>query len=192
MVKIKLLIIFFIFSSLEMVEFRPLYEDIKYPIICYNLGPISQEISPIILPKKDINEFLYNLGMRESSNIYDTMNIWGYMGKYQFGEKTLRDLGYEISREEFLKDSLIQEQAMIDLLKHNKYVMRRWISKYEGKHVKGIKITESGILAAAHLGGPKSVKLFLKGKYDRMDKMGTSISDYMYKFSGYNLELENI
>ena len=51
-----------------------------------------------------------------------------------------------------------------------------------------MKITESGILAAAHLAGPGSVKKYLRsyGKEGFSDAFGTSIRYYMKKFSGYD------
>lgn len=57
-----------------------------------------------------------------------------------------------------------------------------------GKKIRGISITESGILAAAHLGGPGSVKRFLKSNGNRRstDDFGTSISEYMQDFAGYD------
>jgi hypothetical protein len=53
-------------------------------------------------------------------------------------------------------------------------------------------ITESGILAAAHLGGTGSVRKFLKsnGKYKCKDQYGSSVQHYLRIFSGY--ETHNI
>jgi hypothetical protein len=54
--------------------------------------------------------------------------------------------------------------------------------------VNGIKITESGILAAAHLAGPGNVKKFLRSNGTRSfnDGFGTSIKHYFKKFAGYD------
>ena len=65
--------------------------------------------------------------MRESSNRYDVVNGWGYMGKYQFGKRTLKNLGYDISKKEFLNSPHIQEMAMLDLLSHNKKILQSYI-----------------------------------------------------------------
>ena len=62
--------------------------------------------------------------------------------------------------------------------------------KYSGMNLNGEIITESGILAAAHLSGPESVKTFFKYGKDRTDGNGVRISHYLIKFSGYNLNLE--
>ena len=49
-------------------------------------------------------------------------------------------------------------------------------------------MTESGILAAAHLAGPGSVKKYLRsyGAIGFTDAYGTNIREYMKKFSGYD------
>ena len=61
------------------------------------------------------------------------------------------------------------------------------IEKYSGRVINGVKITESGIIAAAHLGGAGSVKKFLKsnGRNGFKDGFGTSLRSYMKKFAGY-------
>tara|TARA_Y100000356_G_C11246960_1_gene284546 strand:- start:1115 stop:1705 length:591 start_codon:yes stop_codon:yes gene_type:complete len=134
-------------------------------------------------------QFLNAIGQRESSNRYDVVNSYGYMGKYQFGSKTLKGLGYKVSKEEFLNNPELQEQAMLDLLKHNKKKLKRFIDKYEGKTVHGIYITESGILAAAHLAGQGNVRKFFRKGYEFKDGFGTKMTSYMSQFGGYNLNI---
>lgn len=134
-------------------------------------------------------QFLDAIGQRESSNRYDVVNSYGYMGKYQFGSKTLKGLGYKVSKEEFLNNPELQEQAMLDLLRHNKKKLKRFIDKYEGKTVHGIYITESGILAAAHLAGQGNVRKFFRKGYEFKDGFGTKMTSYMSQFGGYNLSI---
>ena len=64
---------------------------------------------------------------------------------------------------------------------------QRSLEKFSGKIVSGVKITESGILAAAHLGGSGSVKRFLNSNGSRKckDDYGTSVKTYMRDFGGY-------
>ena len=52
-----------------------------------------------------------------------------------------------------------------------------------------MRVSESGILAAAHLAGPGSVKKFLRsgGATGFQDAFGTSIRSYMKRFSGYDV-----
>tara|TARA_X000001316_G_scaffold3035_2_gene544 strand:+ start:93 stop:674 length:582 start_codon:yes stop_codon:yes gene_type:complete len=140
-----------------------------------------------IPPISDMELFLHSIGERESSNRYDVVNSYGYMGKYQFGKATLRGLGYRVTQEEFLNSPDLQEKAMLDLLQHNKNKLSKYIEKYDCSFLNGIYITESGILAAAHLAGPGNVKKFFKRGRDFHDGYGTSMTSYMIKFSGYKL-----
>lgn len=138
---------------------------------------------------KNHSLFLNDLGHRESTNNYKAVNQFGYLGKYQFGRATLNALGYdEVSNREFLANPSIQEEAMYALLLHNKKILRRQIEKYHGTTVNGIYITESGILAAAHLAGPGNVKKFFRKGYEFHDGNGTKMTSYMVMFSGYELE----
>lgn len=133
--------------------------------------------------------FLDAIGFRESGNRYDIVNQYGYMGKYQFGRKTLRGLGFKMSKEEFLNSPSIQEQAMHALLKQNKRSLRKYIAKYDGKYIHGVLVTESGLLAAAHLGGAGSVKKWFRTGKVRKDGNGVKITSYMERFGGYDLNV---
>ena len=152
--------------------------------------PIKIEIEPVSIDINETEMFLNAIGMRESSNRYDVVNGWGYMGKYQFGKRTLKNLGYDISKKEFLNSPHIQEMAMLDLLSHNKKILQSYINQYSGVIVDGIEITESGILAAAHLGGPGNVKRYFKKGKQFKDGNGTKLTSYLINFSGYKLNLE--
>jgi len=140
--------------------------------------------------KKENNIFLKAIARRESSNDYTIVNKWGYMGKYQFGRSTLDALGYShITNEEFLSTPFIQEEAMMKLLQSNKYILRREIRRYSGTAVNGVYITESGLLAAAHLAGPGNVKMFLKDNINVRDGFGTSLVNYLDYFSNYKITI---
>ena len=107
--------------------------------------------------------------------------------KYQFGKSTLKLIGIN-NVSLFLKTPELQEKAFIANTQRNKWVLRRDIKRFEGRYVNGIKVTESGILAAAHLAGPGSVKKYLRsyGKQGFSDAYGTTIRSYMKRFSGYD------
>ena len=137
----------------------------------------------------NLNTFLNDLGHRESTNRYDAVNQYGYMGKYQFGKSTLKGLGYNVSKEEFLSSSDLQEEAIRKLLKANKKVLRRQIKKFDGKLVNGILVTESGLLAAAHLVGPGSVKKWVRNGKMYKDGNGVKLTEYIQTFNGYQLDI---
>ena len=167
-------------SALEVEPERPLALEEFTPEI---------KAPKIELVVKNHTKFLEDLGMRESSGNYKAVNQFGYLGKYQFGRRTLNALGYEnVSNREFLANASIQEEAMYALLHHNKKILRRQIEQYHGQTINGIQITESGILAAAHLAGPGNVKKFFRKGYEFHDGNGTKMTSYMVKFSNYKLE----
>jgi len=78
---------------------------------------------------------------------------------------------------------------MYKLLQTNKRYLKKYIDKYEGEIVHGVLVTESGLLAAAHLGGAGSVKKWFRTGKVRKDGNGVKITTYMERFSGYELYL---
>lgn len=131
--------------------------------------------------------FKQAIAIKESLGLYRLVNPFGYMGKYQFGKSTLRTLGVN-NTSEFLKNPALQEKAFKALLAKNKWELRKEINRYEGRVINGVKITESGLLAAAHLGGAGSVKSYLRsnGQNGFTDGFGTSLRSYIKKFGGYD------
>lgn len=127
------------------------------------------------------------LGFKESRGNYFTVNDLGYLGKYQFGAETLKLIGV-YNPQHFLDTPELQEKAFLANTERNKWILRKDIKRFVGRKISGITITESGILAAAHLAGPGSVKKFLRsyGADNFSDAFGTSIASYMKKFSGYD------
>ncbi|MCM4169775.1 hypothetical protein KCTC52924_00004 [Arenibacter antarcticus] len=134
------------------------------------------------------NGFKEALAFKESQGNYFTTNAFGYLGKYQFGIGTLELLGvYNATR--FLNDPILQEKVFQTNLSRNKWILRRDIKRFVGKEINGQEITESGILAAAHLAGAGNVKKYLRsyGKENVNDNYGSTVSYYIKKFSGYDI-----
>ena len=173
----------YINPKVEVIEVQPIIKPLE---IVEPKLEVKMEIPAI----RDHNKFLDEVGFRESSNNYKAVNQFGYLGKYQFGRKTLNAIGFEdVSNYEFLSNPEIQEEAMLVLLQKNKHTLRREIKKYVGETVNGIYITESGILAAAHLGGAGNVRKFFRKGYEFKDGNGTKMTSYMVRFADYNLNL---
>lgn len=151
--------------------------------------PTVNETAKISVPftGKSYIGFKQAVATKESQGLYKLVNPYGYMGKYQFGKVTLRAIGIT-DTQEFLNNPKLQERAFKALLAKNKWELRKEIPKYEGKVINGIKITESGLLAAAHLAGAGSVKKFLRSNGTRgfKDGFGTSLRSYIKKFGGYD------
>ncbi len=161
----------------------------------YNV-PTEAEFTPLIAPVtprfylflgKSYVGFKEALGFKESRGDYQIVNDYGYMGKYQFSSATLRMMGVK-NTDNFLDDTRQQEAAFLAYTSLNKWVLRKDIKRYAGKTVGGVKVTESGILAAAHLAGAGNVQKFLRsaGENGFEDANGTSIRYYLRMFSGYD------
>lgn len=133
------------------------------------------------------NGFKEAVAFKESQGEYGVVNTLGYLGKYQFGKSTLKRFKI-YNTQLFLENPEIQEDAFIALCSVNKWILRKDIKRSVGKEINGIKITESGILAAAHLSGAGNVKKYLRsnGENRFKDAYGSSIQNYLEQFSGFN------
>ena len=140
---------------------------------------------------KDFIGFKEFLGFFESGSDYNKINRFGYLGKYQFGKGTLKIYGVS-DLNNFIKSPELQEKVFLMNVKRNKWILRREIKKYSNIFLGDLYISESGILAAAHLSGPGNVKKILRNKaskdFNKKDANGTSISDYIRIFKNYDLE----
>ena len=138
--------------------------------------------------QKNFVGFKEALAFKESQGKYTVVNTLGYLGKYQFGKTTLERFKI-YNTNHFLQNPELQERAFIALCKVNKWILRKDIYRSVGKTINGVKITESGILAAAHLSGAGNVKKFLRsnGIIQFSDAYGASIQSYLKKFGGYDV-----
>lgn len=136
---------------------------------------------------KSFEAFKEAVAFKESQGDYFTVNTFGYLGKYQFGKETLKMIGI-YNPNFFLNTPELQEKAFVANTKRNKWILRNDIKRFVGKKVGGVKVTESGILAAAHLAGAGSVKKFLRsyGKTNFADGYGSTVRYYMKRFEGYD------
>lgn len=181
-------------DNMNMIELIDIAEKIKDENKSKDIN-----IDDIVIPKiykGDLDNFMHSIAQKESSGNWKAINNLGYMGLYQFGKIALKDIGLDynkITPDNFRRNPNIfppqlQNKAMKKLISNNLHYLRNYMDEI-GNEYKGVKITKSGLIAAAHLVGAKQVKKFLrsKGKIDPVDGNGTSVSDYMLKFGGYNL-----
>jgi hypothetical protein len=149
-------------------------------------NPLEYQILSAPYTGKFFIGFKNALAYKESQGKYHKINTLGYIGKYQFGAETLREIGI-FNSQQFLQNPHLQEQAFLALLAKNKWDLQDEIDTFSGKTIAGVRVTESGILAAAHLGGVRSVKRFLysKGKRKCRDRYGASVRTYMRDFGGF-------
>jgi len=151
----------------------------------------SYNYIPIPFTVKDYVGFKNFLGFFESGSNYNKVNRFGYMGKYQFGKETLKMYGVR-NLSDYKSNPALQEEVFLMNVMRNKWILRREISWYSDRYLNGIYVSQSGIIAAAHLSGPGNVKKYLRSHCDpdlnKRDANGTSISDYINIFKDYNLE----
>ena len=120
---------------------------------------------------------------------YQTVNRYGMMGRYQFSPQTVKVLGFNVSKSEFLRNKEIQDSVMVAYMHANERTLEHIIHRYEGKVVKGVKITRASILAGAHFAGSTGVINFLtdNNKTGTVDANGTTLRKYMSYFSNFHL-----
>lgn len=71
-----------------------------------------------------------------------------------------------------------------------RYLKNYDLLKYVGTTINGIEITESGLLAAAHLVGIGDLRDAVNAEdlYSAKDGNGTTAAEYMKKYGGYNVD----
>lgn len=182
----KFLFLFILFLGLiSAIENPKIPKEISAPM---DLALQSKNYVTIPFIQKNFVGFKEALAFKESQGKYRVVNTLGYLGKYQFGTSTLERFKI-YNTTSFLHNPELQEQVFIAYCKVNKWILRKDINSSVGKIMNGVKITESGILAAAHLSGAGNVKKYLRsnGLKNLSDAYGTSINSYMKKFSGYDV-----
>ena len=189
-------LLYFSFQSNETIDLS------KYSTVGLELNytvSLDADVNDNVLASNDLNKsfspylgksfvgFKEALAFKESGGDYFSVNTFGYLGKYQFGAETLKMIGIN-NPAHFLKNPVLQEKAFIANAARNKWILRRDIKNFVGRRINGTIITESGILAAAHLAGPGSVKKYLRsyGLDNFTDGYGTTVQYYMKRFSGYD------
>ena len=166
----------------------PKFDNIDYSV---KLNINTNIYVPVPFTVRDFVGFKNFLGFFESGSNYKKVNRFGYLGKYQFGKGTLKMYGVR-NLSEYRLNPELQEKVFLMNVMRNKWILRREISWYSNRYLNGTYISESGIIAAAHLSGPGNVKKFLRSHcnpdLDKRDANGTSISDYLNIFKDYDLE----
>ncbi len=117
---------------------------------------------------------------------YKVYNKYGYIGAWQIHVSYLERLGiYGVTFEEFKNDPdgvfpfELQLQAISVMIKRNINHLGWMYDYYPGKIVYGVKVTEEGMIYAAHLGGAGGLKKFFKYGRNPKDANGVSIKDYL-------------
>lgn len=184
--------LFFAFTKLNIQDFSDNTKVIYNLPMANCITTVYKDIQPFEVFFTPIVEdnfvgFKEALAFKESRGKYNKINTLGYLGKYQFGRSTLHRIRI-YNTDEFLNNPELQEDAFIALCSLNKWILQRDIKRSVGKKINGVEVTESGILAAAHLAGAGNVKIYLRSNGNRIfvDSYGSSVQHYMKKFAGYD------
>jgi hypothetical protein len=157
--------------------------------ILHQQPPLTDWTDPIFSEPTPVELFMKKIEKMESGGNHTVVNQIGMMGKYQFSYNTIRSLGFNITREQFLSNKELQDSVMIAYMKSNQRELAKLIDKYEGKTIAGVKITRAAILAGAHFAGSGGMRTFLVtgGSLETEDINGTTIVKYIKPFSNFNL-----
>ena len=103
----------------------------------------------------------------------------------------LEKKGIDVTNEEFLNNRFLQDSVAVLYMKDNKRALRRLLEDWEGREFKGVLITESGLLAAAHLVGSGNIWKWFDSDdpNGRTDSNGTSLRNYLSEFANYELRM---
>ena len=159
----SLLIIIFLFSS-SFYSYNDLDLDTKSEETDFNfevLNYFDVEIPNYVFLQRDFNGFKELLAFKESTGNYKRINKFGYMGKFQFNLNTLK-MYRVFNAKKFINNPKLQERVFLINVQRNKWILRKDIKWFVGTKINNIVVTESGIIAAAHLAGPGNVKKYLR------------------------------
>lgn len=164
--------------------------DLHYQVLTLEDAKIQLRANNPLQLGRSYTGFKEALAFKESQGIYNIINHYGYVGKYQFAPTSLLAIGVT-DIDGFRLNSKLQEEAFIAFTSRNKWLLRKYITQYEGKVINGVEITESGVLAAAHLAGAGNVKKYLRsyGSYQFSDAFGTTLQSYLKRYSGYDTSI---
>jgi hypothetical protein len=138
--------------------------------------------------------FKEDLAISESSGNYDaeyeSKKGNKYVGKWQFGNARLTDFKNankkfkDLTMDQFKNSPSIQNEVWdwhVDDI--NSYIDSRELDKYIGTELNGVTISREGLIAGAHIGGRTGLKNFLNKGDEGTDELGTTITEYIMKFS---------
>jgi len=157
------------------------------------------ELAPIVVMphqnhiKGGTKAFMNAIAGMESDHNQYAVNEFGNLGKYQFSPRTLRKMGVNTTKEEFLSNETLQDSVMMEYMQQNYRELYPLVKDKIGTYVNGILITKAGILAGAHLVGSQGVCAYFYPERCHAileDANGATIEMYMRKFGNYNISFE--
>ena len=154
---------------------------------------------------KTYKDYASKIGDIESTDNYQCVNQYGYMGRYQMGNLALIEAGYmdfddnwteyAVSKGVNNQDSFLNNPSAQDdaFKRFNKrqwgYIVNYGLDSYIGTEFNGtgVTITPSGLLTACHLVGVGEMNAAFNNGTDPVDANGTYASRYMDILYGYDI-----
>lgn len=144
------------------------------------------------IPYKTFEGFLIKIQELESNRNHLAKN-GQYLGLYQMGRGIRSVLECCPNDYEFLYNVNLQHDCMIKSVRHYKIKLTPEIQKYDNKIIDGIKMTESSIIALAHLSGISGARKYLySNNIPEKDQYGNPIRRYVLLTANYDVSLESI
>lgn len=154
----------------------------------------TSDVTKIVDEYTPIERFMDRIAEIETpGGNHTTVNRFGMLGRYQFSPKAIKFLGFNVSSSQFLNDRQLQDTVMLALMRYHNEYLQEYITRYDGRTVKGVKINRAAILAGAHFAGAGGVQRFFNNPNNRagtIDANGTSLRHYMSRFADLNLPAE--
>lgn len=135
---------------------------------------------------------------RAENDALGANGIRGHHGRSQFGQARLDDYSSAVDTPRidpvmFKKSPELQKKVEAWHFNDIKEFIKKndLVSQYGGQTINGVPMTESGMMAMAHLGGKDGMLRFLSsdGQYDPADPNGTKLSGYAQTHGGLSTDL---
>lgn len=176
-----------------------------------NLFWMLMMASFLVIAAGTFEDYLKALATQESSMNPTIVNPYGYVGLFQMGEAALQDAGYYkgdstpktndwsggftgkngVNSIADLKANPDAQVAAVVAFENAqwKQIQALGLDNAIGKTINGVLITQSGLLAGAHLVGVGGLQKFINsnGAIVPVDGNGTAISQYISQFGGYTI-----
>lgn len=147
----------------------------------------SNQRDTVMLQSMTVKQFKDKLAEIETGGYakpYQTVNRYGYLGKYQISKEFLAKYA-GVDKRVYLSSPWLQEKTMNRLCRHYlSEIIRIRLNKYVGKEINGITVTLEGLMAGYHQHPVALVKwLRSDGKTDLTDGNKCPVSKFVETFS---------
>jgi len=164
----------------------------------YQTGFIKKRVG---MMNKDFKQFSIDLGERESAGNYNISNKFHFLGRWQLGKMRMYDLGYSLdgycpkggelkaplTTPQFLMNSQLQDKLFIRHITDLRDHIVKHHSDVLGTVISDCRLSISGLVAGSHLLGSGGIDKFIRTGIIEVDGMGTKVSEYINKFTDYDL-----